>query len=198
MIIVASLNAHKFNEIACLPQACGVQLEPITMYHGVQPVVEDGVSLEENAVIKAVRYSLWLKRAHGIELPVVAEDSGLHIEALLGWPGVESARVAETAEARIALVLERMQECTNRRAHFTAVVALAINGNFITSWRGVTSGQIAAAPRGTQGFGYDPIFEDPALGLTFAEISAAEKSARSHRALAWNKALQYLRDKDWH
>ena len=109
-----------------------------------------------------------------------------------------SAEQLQGALERQRLVLERMQECINRRAHFTAVVALAINGNYITSWRGVTSGQITAAPRGTDGFGYDPIFEDPALGLTFAEIPAAEKCARSHRALAWNKALQYMREKDWH
>jgi XTP/dITP diphosphohydrolase len=197
VIIVASLNAHKFSEIADLPQAAGLALEPLANYAGVQPVVEDGVTLEENAVIKAVRYSLWLKREHGVESPVVAEDSGLHIEALLGWPGVESARVAQTPEERIALALERMREITNRRAHFAAVVALAINGNFITTWRGVIGGQITHAPRGAQGFGYDPIFEDPTLGLTFAELPPAEKNARSHRALAWAKALQYMKDKGW-
>ncbi len=155
------------------------------------------MTLEENAVIKAVRYSLWLKREHGLELPVLAEDSGLHIEALLGWPGVESARIAETSDERIALVLERVRESHNRRAHFTAVVALAINGMFITSWRGVIIGQITLEPRGAAGFGYDPVFEDPTLGLTFAELPAAEKNARSHRALAWNKALQYMKDKGW-
>lgn len=197
MIIVASLNTHKFSEIADLPLAAGLQLEPISNYAGVQPVEEDGVTLEENAVIKAVRYSLWLKREHGLEFPVLAEDSGLHIEALLGWPGVESARIAETSDERIALVLERVRESHNRRAHFTAVVALAINGMFITSWRGVIIGQITLEPRGAAGFGYDPVFEDPTLGLTFAELPAAEKNARSHRALAWNKALQYMKDKGW-
>jgi XTP/dITP diphosphohydrolase len=197
VIVIASLNPHKLGEIAALPQAQGMQLSPITDFAGVEAVVEDGVTLEENAVIKAVRYSLWLKRAHGLEHPVVAEDSGLHIEALLGWPGAESARVAPTSEERIALVLERMQEGLNRRAHFAAVVALAVNGHYLGAWRGVINGQISHAPRGENGFGYDPVFEDPALGLTFGELPAEEKNSRSHRALAWAKALSYVKDKGW-
>jgi XTP/dITP diphosphohydrolase len=197
VIVVATLNPHKLSEIASLPQAQGFELTPITDYSGVQPVVEDGVTLEENAVIKAVRYSLWLKREHGVEPPVVAEDSGLHIESQFGWPGVESARVAPTAQERNEMVLERMKDHTNRRAHFAAVVALAVNGSYITSWRGVVAGQITLEPRGTGGFGYDPLFEEPALGLTFAELPPEEKNARSHRSLAWAKALQYMRDKGW-
>jgi XTP/dITP diphosphohydrolase len=197
VIVIASLNPHKLGEIAALPQADGVELTSIAQFAGVQPVVEDGASLEENAVIKAVRYSLWLKREHGLEPPVVAEDSGLHIEALLGWPGVESARVAPTAHERIALVLERLGEKANRRAQFSAVVALAVNGHYISSWRGVINGQITHAPRGEHGFGYDPVFEEPALGLTFAELPPEEKNSRSHRALAWAKAFQYLKSKGW-
>lgn len=197
MIVLASLNPHKLGEISALPQAQGLQLAPITDFAGVEPVVEDGVTLEENAVIKAVRYSLWLKREHGLEHPVLAEDSGLHIEALLGWPGAESARVAPTSAERIALVLERMHEGINRRAHFAAVVALAVNGHFLGAWRGVINGQIAHAPRGENGFGYDPVFEDPGLGLTFGELAPQEKNAHSHRALAWAKALAYVKNKGW-
>jgi XTP/dITP diphosphohydrolase len=197
VVVVATLNAYKLGEIQALSAAQAFELVPISSFEGAQAVVEDGVTLEENAVIKAVRYSLWLRREHGVEPPVVAEDSGLHIEALLGWPGVDSARAAPTPQERIALVLARMNGQANRRAYFTAVTALAVNGHFITSWRGVVGGQIAHAPRGENGFGYDPLFEDPALGLTFAELPLAEKNARSHRALAWMKALQYLGEKGW-
>ena len=196
MIVIASRNAHKIAEIAALPQAAGLQLVAVGDFSGAPEVEETGVAFEENAAIKAVRYSLFLKREHGIEPPVIGEDAGLMVEALLGWPGVYSARIAETPEQRIALVLERLGEHFNRSAQFVAYTALARNGQLVQTWRGVVSGRITAAPRGTGGFGYDPIFEDLETGRTFAEMSSEEKNARSHRRSAWSKALEYLREAD--
>ena len=191
MIIVATLNAHKLAEIRALPAAQPLELRGLLEYRDVPEVVEDGVSCEENAMIKAVKYSLWLKREHDVTPPVIAEDSGLFIEALLGWPGVKSARIADTPEARIALVLEKLQEAVSRNAYFAAFTALAINGCPVQTWRGTVGGVITEAPRGSQGFGYDPIFEDPVTSRTFAEMSAAEKNAISHRTKAWELVLAY-------
>ncbi len=191
MIIVATLNAHKLEEIQALPAAQALVLRGLLDYQGAPEVIEDGVSCEENAMIKAVRYSLWLKREHGVTAPVIAEDSGLFVEALLGWPGVHSARVAATPEARIALVLEKLAEAVSRNAYFAAFTALALNGCPIQTWRGIVNGVIAATPRGNGGFGYDPIFEDSATGRTFAELSAERKISVSHRTKAWELALAF-------
>jgi XTP/dITP diphosphohydrolase len=191
VIIVATLNAHKLDEIRALPRARALDLRGLLDYEGVPEVVEDGVSCEENAMIKAVKYSLWLKREQGLTAPVIAEDSGLFIEALLGWPGVHSARIAPAASERIALVLARLQDALPRSAYFAAHTALAINGCPVGTWRGVVNGVITTEPRGSQGFGYDPVFEDPASGRTFAELTAAEKNMISHRTKAWELALAF-------
>lgn len=196
MIVIASRNPDKIAEIAALPAAAGLELVAVGDFAGAPEVEETGVAFEENAAIKAVRYSLFLKREHGIEPPVVGEDAGLLVESLLGWPGVFSARIAETPEARLALVLEKLGEHFNRSAQFVAYTALALNGQLMQTWRGAVSGRITSEARGTGGFGYDPIFEDLETGRTFAELSTEEKNARSHRRSAWSKALDYLRATD--
>lgn len=196
MLIIASQNKGKLREIAELPGAEGLELISITDYPGCPDVAEEGTSFEENAAIKAVKYSLWLKRDHGIWPPVVAEDSGLSVEGLLGWPGVFSARIADTDEARIAAVLERSAGLASRTARFTAVTAIAVNGVLLKTFTGYVQGALIDAPRGANGFGYDPIFEDPASGRTFAEMPAAEKNKISHRARAWEKLFKYVHGAD--
>ena len=104
MIVIASQNKNKVAEISLLEAAKGFEIKSIAEYSGCPDVEEDGTSFEENAAIKAMKYSLWLKREHGIWPIVIAEDSGLELEAMMGWPGVNSARVAETDEKKIALV----------------------------------------------------------------------------------------------
>lgn len=193
MIVIASRNSHKLEEIRALPASAGLELRAIGEFEGAPEVAEEGVTFEENAVLKAVRCSLWLKRAHGIEPAVVAEDAGLVVEALLGWPGVMSARIAETPEQRIDMVLERLGDHFNRSAQFVATTAFAVNGYLLKTWRGTVSGRITAAPRGSGGFGYDPIFEETQTGRTFAELSRDEKNERSHRTKAWTATLDYLR-----
>jgi XTP/dITP diphosphohydrolase len=196
VIVIASRNAGKIAEIRALPAAAGLELVPISDFANAPEVVEDGVTFEENAVVKAVRTSLWLKRAHGIEPPVVGEDAGLLVETLLGWPGVQSARIADNSAERIALVLERLGDHFNRSAQFVAYTAMAVNGNLLQTWRGSVSGRILHEPRGSSGFGYDPVFEDTSSGRTFAEMTREEKNQRSHRFKAWTAALEHLQQLD--
>jgi XTP/dITP diphosphohydrolase len=192
VVIIATRNPHKLTEVQALPAAEGMKLEPLDVLGQPPAVDETGVSFEENAAIKAVRYSLWVKREADIDAAVVAEDSGLQIEALFGWPGIESARLAPTDDERIAMVLSRLADGVRREAQFAAVTAVAVGGHFVGTFRGIANGLIIAAPRGSNGFGYDPIFEDPATGLTYAEMTIAEKNERSHRAEAWTKALRHI------
>lgn len=195
MFIVATRNRGKVTEILDLPAAAGIDLRPVGDIAQPPDILEDGTTEEENAVIKAIKYSLWLKREKGLETPVLAEDSGLRVEALLGWPGVNSNRIAPSDPERIALVLETLGEQKMRTAEFVAYVALAINGQLIHVWRGQVTGLITHAPRGTNGFGYDPIFLLPDMERTYAEISTEEKNERSHRNKAWTRALDFLRER---
>jgi XTP/dITP diphosphohydrolase len=189
----APLSEHPLTDLHRPPGAEAPELTEIYTL-GLPPEVEEsGSTLEENAAIKAVRYSLWLRRELGIQPPVVSEDSGLAIEALLGWPGVESKRVADTDRERIALTLSKLEGMQLRSAYFVAHIALAVNGHLLHTWRGSAPGRIAEVPRGNGGFGYDPVFEDVELGRTFAELTAEEKNQRSHRGRAWSQAFEYFR-----
>jgi len=193
MIVIASQNQGKVREISALKGAEGLQLACIADFAGCPQIEEDGTSFEENAAIKAVRYSLWLKRAHGIWPPVAAEDSGLSVEGLLGWPGVHSARIADTDEARILAVLEKAKDLASRAARFTAVTAIAVNGSLIRTFAAHAQGRIAEQRQGDSGFGYDPIFEDAVSGRTFAQLSAEEKNSVSHRGKAWDRLFSFVR-----
>lgn len=195
MIVIASQNPGKIAEIQALPISAGLTLKAVSEFGAVPEVVEDGTTFEENAVIKAVKYSLWLKRELNLEPPVVAEDAGLQVEGLLGWPGVFSARIAETPEERNQMVLQRLGDHFNRAAEFVAFTALAVNGYLLRTWRGSVSGQLTREPRGAAGFGYDPIFEIIRLKKTFAELSTEQKNELSHRRRAWALALGYIRDR---
>ncbi len=147
------------------------------------PVEESGATFTENALLKARAV------AHAAGLPALADDSGLCVDALSGRPGLHSARWAGSAATdadRCALLLQRLQgvPAKRRAARFVCVVALALPDGTTWTAEGTCEGIIAAAPCGAQGFGYDPVFLVPALGITFAELSDAEKNRLSHRALA--------------
>ena len=193
MIIIASQNEGKVREVAALPAASGLDLRPISAFDACPDVVEDGTTCEENAVIKAVKYSLWLKRTHDVSAPVIADDSWLMVFSLMGWPGVHSARIAETDVERNWMVLDKLSGKRDRSAQFLAYTALAVNGVLVDSWRGSVTGAIAEEPRGNNGFGYDPIFIDLRSGRTFAELSKQEKNELSHRNQAWTQAFDYLK-----
>lgn len=147
---------------------------------------ELGETLEENAIIKAVTY------AKHSGLPTVAEDTGLEVEILAGAPGVLSSRFSGKEKdyaANNRKLLALLEGAENRRARFRTVAVLALpDGRFWTS-EGVLDGEIASAPRGTGGFGYDALFQPFGEARTLAELSQGEKNAISHR----RKALEGLR-----
>ncbi len=147
---------------------------------------EEGKTLEENAIIKAVLY------AKSSGLPAVAEDTGLEVAALSGAPGVLSSRFAGKEKdyaANNKKLLELLAGATDRKARFRTVAVLALpDGRFWTS-EGVLEGTIAEEPRGSGGFGYDPLFIPKGEARTLAEMSPSEKNAISHR----RKALEGLR-----
>lgn len=158
-----------------------VTVETVPGLKEIDPPEETGVTFAENAALKAVYYSRF---APG---PVFADDSGLAVDALGGAPGVYSARYAgesATDADNNALVLARMQGIADRRARFVCVIALASAGELVETFEGVVEGELLDAPRGTGGFGYDPLFYYPPFGCTLAEASAEQKLAVSHRGQA--------------
>jgi XTP/dITP diphosphohydrolase len=180
-LLVGTNNLHKAGEIAALlegiqtrvatPRELGIDSEP----------VEDGATFAQNALIKARFYS----NASG--LPCLADDSGLEVDALGGRPGVLSSRYAPSDPERIRRLLDEMKqvEAGRRGARFVCAAALvdARTGTEVVEI-GTCEGEIALAPSGTNGFGYDPVFFLPDVSKTMAELAPDEKNARSHRGRA--------------
>lgn len=190
-LLLASGNPHKLQEIrTLLNQMAGpdvVELLTPADFPLLQEPEETGRTFEENAELKA-RY--W---ADQTGLAALADDSGLVVDALAGEPGVRSARYAPTVEERNRLVLEKMRGVVTagRTARFVCVVALVDPVGACVTRRGEVFGRITEEPRGSNGFGYDPIFElaeGKFAGRTMAELTGAEKNANSHRG----RALQLI------
>jgi len=185
------MNQDKVVEITRLVRGSGINVLDLSAYPDFPEVVEDGESLEENALLKAVeayRYT---------GLTSMADDTGLFVDALGGEPGVFSSRFAgENAsyEDNCRLLLEKMDGVPDdkRGARFTCVVALVFPWGEEKLFRGNVEGVILSESRGVKGFGYDPIFYHIPSGRTFAEMSLEEKNALSHRAIAVKKAVDYL------
>lgn len=189
-LIFATRNQGKVAELTELLRGTPWLIAPLPA--DVADYVETGDTFADNARGKA------LHAAARLDAPVLADDSGLEIDALGGAPGVRSARYIDpaiTPTARNLAVLERLQgvPAAGRSARFVCHLALAHGERVVHETTGICAGVIAAAPRGEQGFGYDPIFLVPALGATFAEISRAEKSRRSHRGRAARAMVAFLR-----
>lgn len=199
-ILVATSNAGKLRDFAGAAEPYGITIAAIPHFSSLPPVVEDGAGFEDNARKKAEAYS----RAVPGEL-VLADDSGLEVDALGGAPGVHSARYAadepHTAEtntddeANNARVLRELAGVTaeKRTARFVCVLVVARDGRTLQSFRGTAEGIILNAPRGKNGFGYDPLFYFPQIGKTFAELSAIEKAQYSHRGAAFRAFLDWYR-----
>jgi XTP/dITP diphosphohydrolase len=154
------------------------------------PPEEHGDTFEANAIEKALVYG-----AH-TDGYLFADDSGLEVDALAGAPGVHSARFAgpnATDEANNALLLERLRGIQNRTARFVCVIALVRGGALIKTFRGTVEGRILDVPRGSGGFGYDPLFFCEAFGCTFGEAAIDQKMRVSHRAQALEAMFTYLR-----
>nr|WP_156641155.1 RdgB/HAM1 family non-canonical purine NTP pyrophosphatase [Lysobacter gilvus] len=183
-MVLASGNKGKLVELRDLLADVGLDLHAQSEF-GVQDIDETGLTFVENALLKA-RHA-----ARETGLPALGDDSGLCVDALGGAPGLYSARYAGThgdAQANIAKLLETMRDVPDaqRTAHFHAVVVLLRTPDdpqpIIAEGR--WPGRILHAPRGDGGFGYDPVFLDPVLARSAAELDAATKHARSHRGLA--------------
>lgn len=184
---LATGNAGKVRDF----QALGLPIEAMEDFTSLPTIEETGASFEANARLKAEHYSRYTPDW------VLADDSGLEVAALGGAPGVYSARFAgrhgdDTANNRLLLEhLEGLPE-DGRGAQFVCVLAVAKGGVTRASFRGTAAGWILEAPRGDQGFGYDPLFYSPAAGASFAELAPARKGAFSHRGAAARLLLEWL------
>lgn len=187
-IVVATGNQHKVEEYKELLADQSVELKSLRDYPNCPEVVEDGKTFAENAAKKAVEVCRYC------DVPAFADDSGLEVEALGGEPGIYSSRYAENDAARIEKVLKNLEGKDNRRARFVCVIAIAINGELIETFEGEVKGTIVDAPRGSSGFGYDPIFQPDGYDKTFGEMTDEEKNKISHRANAVKKALEFIED----
>ena len=192
-VVLASKNPHKLVEISAILQPLQVELV-LESELGVDIEVEEtGQTFEENSFLKAHA----VMQATG--LPALADDSGIAVDALNGAPGVYSARYGGPGlddVGRYRLLLENMRGQLDRRCRFVSAICCCFpNGDRVEA-RGECPGTLAYAPKGEDGFGYDPIFFVPALKKTFAELSPAEKNAISHRGNALTafreKLEQYL------
>lgn len=181
-VILASKNQHKLTELSAILSQLGFEIALEAEYGLDIDVEETGTTFEENSFLKADA----VMKASG--LPVLADDSGLMVDALDGAPGVYSARYGHKAsdKERTAYLLENMKDVPEERrgAKFVCVITcLFPDGRKIVA-RGECPGVIARAPHGENGFGYDPVFYLPELGMTYAELPSEQKNAISHRARA--------------
>ena len=205
-IYIATTNPGKLREFREAAAALeeDLSVEPLPGMAELDIPVEDGDTFEANASIKAEYYSL---AAHG-EL-TIAEDSGLAVDGLGGAPGVYSARYAELlangrhsstdhrnsddAANNAALIKQlEMLPTSSRRGKYVCVLALARDGKTLKTFRGEVPGEMLTEPRGTGGFGYDPLFYFPALNKTFAELPLEQKRQYSHRGNAFREFLQWF------
>ena len=187
-IVLASSNKHKVQEINDIVNSLKIPVEFILPPKDFDPD-ENGTTFEENSYIKA-------KAAWDITKNwVLADDSGLCIDALDGKPGIYSARYAETPALRIERVLKELDGIENRNAHFScAMTLLNPKGEIDYKIQGICEGSIIKESRGTNGFGYDPIFLVKGDTRTMAELSEEEKNQVSHRSNALRKVLEHLKN----
>jgi XTP/dITP diphosphohydrolase len=191
-LIVATRNADKTRE---LQQILGSEftVRDLHAYPEILEIAETGTSFEENAKLKALAVS---RKLPGL---VIADDSGLEVDALGGAPGIYSARYAgtnATNKERIDKLLDELARVAptkqQRGARFRCVLALARNGELLGIFEGIVDGQIVDRPRGSRGFGYDPIFVPNGFQQTFGQLEPAEKNQLSHRARALEKLGAFL------
>ena len=197
-VLVATSNAGKLRDFAGAASPYGITIANLPHFSSLPPVVEDGITFEENARKKAEEYS-----RHAAGEIIVADDSGLEVDALQGAPGVHSARYAADQphlasensddQANNARLLRELRKVPpqKRTGRFVCVLAAARDGRTLATFRGTAEGVILDSPRGGNGFGYDPLFYFPQIQKTFAELSAEEKAGYSHRGAAFRKFLEW-------
>ena len=192
-ILAATTNKHKIQEFQAMLDASSDSgrvciISPDTI-KGFPEIVENGTSFEENARIKAGQ------AARYADMAAFADDSGLEVAALGGAPGIYSARYAgenATYAEKMAKLLDELKGVEDRRARFVCVIALAYRGDIVETFRGEVTGRIALEPRGTDGFGYDPIFIPDGYDKTFGELGEDVKGRISHRARAFALAAEFV------
>ena len=187
-IIAATHNLHKLEEYRKLLDGQDLEIVSLNDYPEYDEPEENGKTFEENADIKS------LSAANYCDTLAFADDSGLEVEALDNAPGIYSSRYAENDPARIARILKELEGKDNRRARFVCVISIAFNKEIVGSFRGEVYGTIIDAPRGENGFGYDPIFMPDGFDKTFGEMSDEEKNKISHRANAIEKVIEFVED----
>ena len=189
-VVLATRNRGKLADVRHLLHEHGVTFDLIAAIDLDLPDIEEtGSTFEENARLKAVT------TASLTQLPALADDSGLEVDALGGAPGVYSARYAglpSSDQRNNEKLLAELSHLRDRTARFHSVVAYATPDGRVLVAHGTCEGHILAAPRGTQGFGYDPLFYCAELGKTFGEATIAEKARVSHRARAMAKLAPQL------
>jgi XTP/dITP diphosphohydrolase len=186
-LVIATRNKGKTSEIKSLLSGFPLIIRDLDNFGTIPEVKEDGETFDDNAYKKASF------AAKILGFPALADDSGLVIEALGGAPGVHSARYAGeniSDEERCLKILNEMKGKSNRKASFECVISIAVPGGAALTYEARCEGLIAEELKGTNGFGYDPIFYFPPLKKTFAELTQQEKNRVSHRG----KALKELKD----
>ena len=186
-IVFASANEHKVQEVECKLGGTHT-LKSLNAIGCVDEIPETGDTLEENARMKA-RY-VW----ENYNLDCFADDTGLEVDTLGGRPGVYSARFAgpqRNAADNMALLLRELSGIANRKARFRTVICLIVDGEE-RLFEGIVDGTIIKEARGTEGFGYDPVFVPDGFDRTFAEMTIDEKNAMSHRGRAIQALATYL------
>lgn len=180
-LVIATRNQGKLSEIADLLKHYPVDIKSLDDFGPIPEVVEDGDTFDDNAYKKASF------TARVLGFPALADDSGLIVPALDGAPGVHSARWAgekATDEEKCKKLLSELEGVTDRRAAFECVISIAVPDGPALTYEGRCEGEIITAPRGENGFGYDPVFYYAPFDKTFAQISREEKSRVSHRGKA--------------
>ncbi len=197
-VFVATSNPGKIRDFAGAASRYGIEIVPLPNFASLPQVAEDGATFEANARKKAEAYSQYLAGR-----VVIADDSGLEVDALGGAPGVHSARYAadEPAaaeantddEANNAKLIREIQRVPleERTGRFVCWIAAARDGKTLAVFEGKAEGVILDKPRGENGFGYDPLFYFPEIKRTFAELEAAEKAKYSHRGAAFREFLRW-------
>ena len=188
-LLIATTNPGKLREIRGILANVPVELLSLEQFPDIVEPDETGTTFAENARLKAIYYN----QATG--LPAVADDSGLVIDALGGEPGVHSARWhGDDYPTKFAAIYRRLEEqgLETSPARFIAHIAVADAGSIRFEATGVVEGRIAPEPKGTHGFGYDPVFFYPPYGRTLAEVEGARKAAVSHRGQAFRQLADWI------
>lgn len=190
IIVFATSNYGKLAEVKAMIDSNNIELRCLKDFPAIAEPVEDGTTFLENATIKAKYYY------EHLNYPVLCDDSGLSVNALNGEPGVYSARYAGVKinqdVENMKKLLNKLNNVSDRLAHFNCTMVY-YNGVDLYSTEGILNGQIIDSPRGTNGFGYDPIFMPLGYSKTLAELNQEEKNHISHRHLALIKMVEILK-----